>query len=64
MTLGRKVKQEAITLNAKGSAVAELNLPSNALTGLWTASLAIPGNEEIFRVTNCGSVWNTAEFPE
>ncbi|MDY6399943.1 MAG: MG2 domain-containing protein [Synergistales bacterium] len=44
-TLGRKVKQEAITLNARGSAVAELNLPSNALTGLWTASLAIPGNE-------------------
>ncbi|MBR1486479.1 MAG: hypothetical protein IJ597_04410, partial [Synergistaceae bacterium] len=45
-TLGRKVKQEAITLNARGSAVAEVNLPSNALTGLWTASLAIPGNEE------------------
>ena len=45
-TLGRKVKQESITLNAKGSAVAELNLPSNALTGLWTASLAIPGNED------------------
>ncbi len=44
-TLGRKVKQEAINLNAKGSAVAELNLPSNALTGLWTASIAIPGQE-------------------
>ena len=45
-TLGRKVKQEAITLNARGSAIAELNLPSNALTGLWTASLAIPGKED------------------
>ena len=45
-TLGRKVKQESIMLNAKGSAVAELNLPSNALTGLWTASLAIPGQED------------------
>lgn len=44
-TLGRKVKQEAITLNAKGSAVADLKLPSNALTGLWTAYIAIPGNE-------------------
>lgn len=45
-TLGRKVKQESIMLNAKGSAVAELNLPSNALTGLWTASIAIPGQED------------------
>ena len=45
-TLGRKVKQESIMLNAKGSAVAELNLPSNALTGLWTASLALPGQED------------------
>ncbi len=44
-TLGRKVKQEVINLNAKGSAIARLNLPSNALTGTWTASLAIPGNE-------------------
>ena len=44
-TLGRKVKQETITLNAKGSAVANLSLPANALTGLWTASIAIPGNE-------------------
>ena len=43
--LGRKVKQEAVTLNARGSAVMTLNLPGNALTGLWTASLAIPGNE-------------------
>ena len=44
-TLGRKVKQETITLNDRGSAVANVTLPSNALTGLWTASLAIPGNE-------------------
>lgn len=44
-TLGRKVKQETITLNAKGSAIANLSLPGNALTGVWTASLAVPGNE-------------------
>ena len=44
-TLGRKVKQEAITLNAKGSAVTTLNLPANALTGVWTAYVAVPGNE-------------------
>ncbi|MBQ6434574.1 MAG: hypothetical protein IJJ09_01075 [Synergistaceae bacterium] len=45
-TLGRKVKQESITLNAKGSAIAELNLPTNALTGVWTASVAVPGKED------------------
>ncbi len=44
-TLGRKVKQEAVTLNARGSAVMELKLPANALTGLWTASVAVPGSE-------------------
>lgn len=44
-TLGRTVKQETITLNAKGSAIAQINLPGNALTGTWTASAAIPGNE-------------------
>ncbi len=44
-TLGRKVKQEAIPLNAKGSAVFELGIPANALTGVWTVSLAVPGNE-------------------
>ncbi|MBR1657697.1 MAG: hypothetical protein IJ697_04440 [Synergistaceae bacterium] len=43
--LGRKVKQETITLNARGSAVAELKLAGNALTGTWTANLAVPGNE-------------------
>ncbi|MBQ6419419.1 MAG: hypothetical protein IJJ91_12195 [Synergistaceae bacterium] len=45
-TLGRKVRQESITLNAKGSAIANLALPGNAITGTWTAYLAIPGNEE------------------
>ncbi|MBQ7150695.1 MAG: Ig-like domain-containing protein [Synergistaceae bacterium] len=45
-TLGRKVKQESVMLNARGSAVMSLNLPGNALTGLWTASLAVPGSEE------------------
>ena len=44
-TLGRKVKQEAMALNAKGSAVFELAIPTNALTGVWTVSLAIPGQE-------------------
>lgn len=44
-TLGRKVKQEAIMLNAKGSAVSELKLPSNALTGVWTVNVAVPGQE-------------------
>ncbi|MBR0034803.1 MAG: hypothetical protein IJP54_03915, partial [Synergistaceae bacterium] len=43
--LGRKVKQEAVALNAKGSAVYELNIPANALTGVWTVSLAVPGAE-------------------
>ena len=45
-TLGRKVKQEAITLNAKGSAIANLQLPGNALTGTWTAYVSIPGNDD------------------
>ncbi|MBQ6972413.1 MAG: hypothetical protein IJP86_08700 [Synergistaceae bacterium] len=44
-TLGRKVRQEAITLNAKGSAIANLSLPGNAITGTWTAYLAVPGSE-------------------
>ena len=44
-TLGRKVKQEAIVLNAMGSAVFELNIPANALTGVWTVSVAVPGAE-------------------
>ena len=43
--LGRKVKQQAIPLNAKGSAVYELNIPANALTGVWTVSVAVPGAE-------------------
>ena len=43
--LGRKVKQEAVNLNAKGSAVYELVIPANALTGVWTVSVAVPGNE-------------------
>ena len=44
-TLGRKVKQETATLNAKGSAVVNLSIPGNALTGTWTAYVAVPGNE-------------------
>lgn len=43
--LNRKVKQENVMLNSKGSAVTELNLPANALTGTWSAMLAIPGQE-------------------
>lgn len=44
-TLGRKVRQESIMLNAKGSAVANITLPTNAHTGVWTAYLALPGSE-------------------
>lgn len=44
-SLGRRVKQESLTLNAKGSAIANLSLPGNALTGTWTASAYVPGNE-------------------
>ena len=44
-TLDRKVKQENITLNEFGSAVFKIDLPSNALTGLWKVLLAIPGKE-------------------
>ena len=44
-SLGRKFSQESITLNAKGSAIANLQLPGNAITGTWTAYVAIPGNE-------------------
>ena len=44
-TLDRKVKQENITLNESGSAVFNIDLPSNALTGLWKIILAIPGKE-------------------
>ena len=45
-SLNRKVKQETVMLNARGSAVSELNIPSNALTGTWTAHIAIPGQED------------------
>lgn len=43
--LGRKVRQETITINAKGSAIANLALPGNAHTGTWMAYVAIPGKE-------------------
>ena len=45
-TLGRKVRQESIPLNAKGSAVFVMNLPANALTGLWSVAVAVPGKED------------------
>lgn len=45
-SLNRKVKQETVMLNARGSVVSELNIPSNALTGTWTAHIAIPGQED------------------
>ena len=44
--LGRKFVQETATLNARGSAVSEIKLPASAITGTWTASLAVPGNED------------------
>ena len=43
--LGRPFSRSAVTLNARGSAVSEIKLPASALTGTWTANLAIPGNE-------------------
>ncbi|MCR5347038.1 MAG: Ig-like domain-containing protein [Fretibacterium sp.] len=43
--LGRKTRQETILLNDAGSAVLDLSLPSNALTGRWTVALALPGKE-------------------
>lgn len=44
-TLGRVVKQQPVTLNARGSATFELTLPAGALTGTWTVTLGVPGNE-------------------
>ena len=43
--LGRRIKDETVTLNARGSGVFTLDIPNNALTGLWSVSLAIPGQE-------------------
>lgn len=43
--LGRTTRQETMPLNDEGSAVFTLPLPSNALTGQWTISLAVPGKE-------------------
>ena len=45
-TLGRKVTQQAVTLNDKGSALFELGIPANALTGVWTVNAAVPGAED------------------
>ncbi len=44
--LNRKVKQDTVMLNARGSTVSELKIPSNAITGTWTAEIAIPGHED------------------
>lgn len=44
-SLGRKFEQRAVTLNARGSAAAEITLPTSALTGTWTASITVPGQE-------------------
>ena len=44
--IGRKVSQEAMTLNERGSATFKLNLPNNAVTGLWNVALVIPGDEK------------------
>ena len=45
-SLNRKVKQDTVMLNARGSTVSELKIPSNAITGTWTAEIAIPGHED------------------
>ncbi|MCR4817360.1 MAG: Ig-like domain-containing protein [Fretibacterium sp.] len=44
--LGRKTRQETVLLNDAGSAILDLSLPSNALTGRWTVALALPGSED------------------
>ena len=45
-SIGRKVIQEPVTLNDRGSAVFKLNLPNNAVTGSWNVALTIPGNDK------------------
>ncbi|MBR1671927.1 MAG: hypothetical protein IJ702_03285 [Fretibacterium sp.] len=44
--LGRKTRQETVLLNDAGSALLDLSLPSNALTGRWTVAVALPGKED------------------
>ena len=44
--LGRKTKQETVELDGEGGALFGLDLPPNALTGLWTVALAVPGKED------------------
>ncbi|MBR1419344.1 MAG: hypothetical protein IJ576_10305, partial [Synergistaceae bacterium] len=45
-TLGRKVTQASVKLNELGSALYNIKLPANALTGLWSVQLAVPGKED------------------
>lgn len=45
-SLGRKTNQETIKLNNSGSALFNLKLPANALTGVWSIELAVPGKED------------------
>ncbi|MDR1979113.1 MAG: hypothetical protein LBQ42_10320 [Synergistaceae bacterium] len=43
--LGRTVKRGTSLLSEEGGALFELELPHNALTGKWDASLFVPGDE-------------------
>ncbi|MDR3265729.1 MAG: hypothetical protein LBT15_06940, partial [Synergistaceae bacterium] len=44
--LGRTVKRGTELLTAEGGAVFNMDLPSGALTGIWSIGLSIPGDEE------------------
>lgn len=43
--LGRTVKRGTELLDSEGSAVFNLDIPGNAMTGSWTALLYVPGDE-------------------
>ena len=44
--MGRRTEQQTMTLSDMGSALFTLKLPANALTGLWSAVISVPGREE------------------
>ena len=43
--LGRTVRRSTVLLNEEGGAQFDFDIPNGALTGTWTCSLFIPGNE-------------------
>ena len=44
--LNRKARQETVLLNDEGGALLTHALPSNAMTGLWSVSVVVPGKED------------------